>query len=209
MKAKGGSMQNNKNLFTVAITGGIGSGKSTATQYIKSLGYTVIDSDEIVKKLYKKRRILGKIKNIFPSHVKGKIFLKVDKAGIAKEVFSSNQKHEELTGLLTPMVLKEILKKAKNEKGIVFAEVPLLFERNYQKEFDKVFVIRRSLEKRIDGVIERSKLKREQVEERIKYQTDYENFDFSPYVQIINDGDKESFYDRINKELEKLKNACE
>ena len=166
-------MQNNKKI--IAITGGIGAGKSSVLEIVKGLGYLVIESDQIVKNLYKKRRVLRKIKTILPGCVSGKVILKPNKKLIAERIFNSASDYEKLTGYLTPLVIKKIFSTAKNTKNkLIFVEVPLLFERSYQDLFDGVIVVKRELNARIESVIKRSNLTREQVLERIKAQVNYE-----------------------------------
>ena len=87
-------------------------------------------------------------------------------------------------------------------KGIVFAEVPLLFECNMQGEFDKVFIVTRPIEDRIDGVMKRSKLSKEEVLARIKNQFDYENLPKIEHTIISNDGDLDSLTDKIRCAIE-------
>ena len=77
----------------IAITGGIGSGKTTLINLIKNMGFPVYSCDEICQKLYKKRRFLKKLKILFPTGVKGKIILKAQKQEIAREVFNDQEKN--------------------------------------------------------------------------------------------------------------------
>ena len=176
----------------VAVTGGIGSGKSTALSVILGEGYPVINLDEITKKLYKTQRVKRFIKKNFPFAVNGKIFLSVDKAKIAKSIFSNKESHKKLTDYLTEKILYKGLKEANKLSGLVFMEVPLLFEGGYQNYFDKVLVVLRDKEERINSVITRSGLTREQVLERMSFQVKHEELDLSPYFVIENDkGEKE------------------
>ena len=199
-KGKGGLMQNK----IIAVTGGIGTGKSLALEIIKESGFSVIDCDEIVKELYKKRKILKGVKKIFPSAVKGKIFLFADKTAIAREVFASPEKHRALTEFFAPKVLDIALSSAKKTGGKTFIEVPLLFELEKQNLFDGVIVITRNLEDRISSVITRSNLTREQVLERINCQFDYEKADLSKYAVIKNDGLAKEFKAKVLEIINKI-----
>lgn len=182
----------------IAITGGIGSGKSAVSSIIKQMGYPVISADEMVEKLYKKRSFLVKIKRLFPTAVKGIVKLSVDKSEIAKIVFSDSQKLKMLNQLIHPSVMSEGLKRLKKENArLAFMEVPLLFEGAYQNLFDEVIVVLRDIEGRILSVISRSSLTREQVLERISNQIDYAEKDFSEYRVILNDGDKNALSQKV------------
>ena len=179
-----------KKNYLVAITGGIGSGKSLVLQTLKENGQQTISCDGLTDEVYKKPFVKRVLAKMFPSAKTGKIFVKINKKEIAKSVFSEKQKLKELTDFLTPIILKEALKKANKLSGKVFVEVPLLFECNAQKEFDSVVVVKRNLQDRISSVIKRSNLTKEQVLERIASQFDYENADLSQHVIIVNDGDE-------------------
>jgi dephospho-CoA kinase len=81
--------------------------------------------------------------------------------------------------------------------------VPILFERGYQNQFDKVIIITRAMEDRINSVKIRSNLSKEQVLDRIKNQFDYENADLSPYICIVNNDSVEVLKQRL---LDAIKN---
>ncbi|MBR2871205.1 MAG: dephospho-CoA kinase [Clostridia bacterium] len=183
----------------IAITGGIGSGKSLVLKTLKENGKQTLSCDLVTDEVYKKLFVRRRLAKMFPSAKSGKIIPHVNKKEIAKTVFSDKAKLKELTDFLTPIILKETLKKAKKLDGQVFVEVPLLFECNAQNEFDKVFVVKRNLEDRIQSVMERSKLSRKQVLERIQSQFDYDNADLSSYQIIQNDGNTAELVQKIKE----------
>ncbi len=174
----------------IAITGGIGSGKSLALDILKSAGYFTISCDQIVKDLYKTHAVKSVLKSIFPTAVSGERRLTLNTKKIADITFFDKQKHLELTSAITPLVLDEVIKRASRKKSLVFVEVPLLFECGYQDKFDGVIVVLRDLHKRISSVKERSNLTEEQILARIKNQVDYTSLDLTNYMVITNDGDK-------------------
>ena len=100
----------------IAITGGIGSGKSSVLEILKNQGYVVMSSDAIVSDLYKKRRVRKMLKELFPEAVTG-FMLKIDRKEIARQVFSDVVKHKLLTDLITPLVIEEIFKRAQKLKN--------------------------------------------------------------------------------------------
>ena len=188
-----------KTKLVVAITGGIGSGKSLALATLDSAGYQTFSSDKIVGELYQKHSIKKLLKKMFPTAVSGRLRLVIDKAEIAKITFNDKQKHAGLTSAITPLVLKEIQKRVNNLQGVIFVEVPLLFECSYQNEFDKVLVVVRDKNARIESVKTRSNLSTEQVLARMNNQVDYDTIDLSNYIVINNDGDKQNFERKILK----------
>ena len=173
----------------VALTGGIGSGKSYALSVLNDAGYPTLSSDEIVKELYQTNAVKKKLKRLFPNAVSGKKQLVLDKSVIANTVFKDQKLHQKLTKTITPLVLKEIKKRTKDMVGLVFVEVPLLFECKYQKYFDAVMVIMRDKNTRIASVMARSNMTEEQVLERMNKQVDYDNLDLSECLVVENDGD--------------------
>ncbi len=188
----------------IAVTGGIGSGKSTALGIIEKMGHSVISCDQITKELYGKRWVLKEIKKLFPYAVTGKIFLKVNKVKVAQQAFTDSDKYARLTGYLTPLIFAEAIKKASKLRGNVFVEVPLLFELNYHNKFEKIIVITRKLEDRISSVMARSNLSREQVLDRINKQVDYSKLDLTNYITVNNDGGEAELTEKLKKEIEKL-----
>ena len=184
----------------IAVTGGIGSGKSEVLRIIKNLGLKVFSCDEINRELLTKRRVLKHVKVLFPTTVRGVFRLKLDKKALSDMVFSDKSALNDLNGLLHPMIMEELIKKLDAVKdGLVFAEVPLLFEEGYQDLFDNVIVVKRNIEARIGGVMKRSNLSREEVIKRINNQIDYDKFDFSGLIVIINDKDIKALEEETEK----------
>lgn len=181
----------------IAITGGIGSGKSLALDTLKRAGYQVASSDQITVELYQKRRVKLLIKKLFPTAVTGFFKPKINRKKIADIVFHDKAQLDALGKLVTPLVVKEIEKRARKVSGKFFAEVPVLFEYGYQDRFDEIIVITRPKKERIESVKTRSKLTEEQVLERINNQIDYENTDLSKYTILVNDGDQNALNEKI------------
>ena len=172
----------------IGLTGGIGSGKSTALDILEKNGYKTISCDDITRELYTKRKILKKLREVFPSTISGKIKLKADKKEIARIVFSDKEKYRFLTEFLTAETFNLAMKRAKKLKSTVIMEVPLLFESELADKFDKVIVITREKAARIESVKQRSNLTENEIEDRLKKQIDYDSFDFSRFTVIKNDG---------------------
>ncbi|MBO4252091.1 MAG: dephospho-CoA kinase [Clostridia bacterium] len=172
----------------IGLTGGIGCGKSTALEVLKKHGYPVISCDDITRGLYKKRKILKKLRIEFPSAIAGRVFYKADKKEISRIIFSDEKKYTFLTDFLTKETFKVAISRAKKIKGTVIVEVPLLFENNLAANFDKIIVITRDKTARIAAVKNRSKLSEEEITSRMNAQFDYDNNDLSAFTVIKNDG---------------------
>lgn len=179
-----------KNLL-VAITGGIGSGKSTAAAAIKAAGFPVISCDEVCAKLYKSPAFLRNLKKYFPSAIKGTLFPKSDKKELSRLAFADGESYKILSEQVTAPVYRAAMKKAKAKNGVVFIEVPLLFEFDKQDDFDKVLVIMREKSEREESVKKRSGLNEKEFSARLSRQADYSKADLSGYTVILNDDTKE------------------
>lgn len=171
----------------IAVTGGIGSGKSTVIQILKDAGFKVLSCDKITAELYQTRKVKLLLKKMFPDAVKGYFFPKLDRKIISAAVFNDKNRLDELTSTITPLVIKEVERRTKTLSGTVFVEVPLLFECNYQNRFDQVWVVKRNKSSRIESVKTRSGLSEEQILSRITSQVDYDKLDLTPYIVISND----------------------
>jgi dephospho-CoA kinase len=133
--------------IAVAITGGIGAGKSTALEAFRVHGAAIVSSDEIV------HHLLATDDDVRDALVDrlGEGILgaagRPDRARIAQQVFGDRAKLEWLEGLLHPLVSREYLTWREQLAGlddpprVCVTEVPLLFEVGAETRFDKVVVI--------------------------------------------------------------------
>jgi dephospho-CoA kinase len=190
-------------LKLIALTGGIGCGKSTALKIIADAGYKTFSSDSIVGELYQEKEIRKKLKPLFPDAVIGDEFL-LDKKKIAAAVFTDKEKHAALTELITPMVIAEIFRRSASLSGKVFVEVPLLFECEFNDMFDGVVVIMRSKSERIKSVMARSNLTEKEVLDRINNQFDYDSADLKNYTVIENESGIEELKTKLLSSIEKM-----
>lgn len=192
----------------IAITGGIGSGKSLAGKYIAEQGYDVFSCDEISAQMLFEPNYISKIKHFFPSVVKNDT---IDKRSLAELVFASKEKRLLLETIAHPIIMRNLEEQMNSSKGnFVFAEVPLLFENNFQDEFDYIIVVLRDLESRITSVMQRSAISREEVLKRIDAQFNYdkakEKGEFSKKCFLIeNNSNKEIFKENLLSFLNNVK----
>ncbi|MFN4227351.1 MAG: dephospho-CoA kinase [Candidatus Ratteibacteria bacterium] len=152
-----------KKSVVVGITGIFGSGKTTISKILRKWKYKVISCDEIVHNLWKKKSVLKKIKRILGQDIE--VNGKINKKRVREIVFNDKDKKEELENLLHPMVFEKINKEIldiKKNGGIIFIEIPLLFETKSEKLFDKIIVVATPQKK----IIER--LKNKYTEKEIK-----------------------------------------
>ena len=130
----------------VAITGGIGSGKSEALKAFARHGAATVSSDEIVHHLLRHHEVKEKIVARVGSGVIGPDG-EIDRTALATTVFNDPDALAFLEQLLHPLVSAEYLKwredlaQLPNPPGVCVTEVPLLYEVGGETRFDKVVVI--------------------------------------------------------------------
>ena len=122
----------------IVITGRIATGKTSVLKHFKRFGCKVFSSDEMVKGIYKNDKdMLRLIKNIVPMAIEGK---KINMALLSNFAFKNTLILKELEKIIHPKLnalRSEIIKKSffSNIKTVVF-EIPLLFEKKINSEFD-------------------------------------------------------------------------
>ena len=179
----------------------MGSGKSTVSEIIQNAGFAVFSCDKIYKELLSRGVFDVDLMNAFG----GGIFVegKLDKAKLSDKVFNDRQALEKLNEITHPVIMKEALNCIKDEK-IGFIEVPLLFENGFEKFFDKVLVVLRNRDIRIDSIVKRDKITQNEAILRLKAQYDYDNSDFTKYYVIHNDGNFNDLSISVGTVLKKI-----
>lgn len=126
--------------MVIAITGGLGTGKTTVLKIFASLGAATISADDIVHDLLKREDIKIQIGDAFGRQVfSGK---EINRKALARTVFSSEKKRKELEAILHPRVFDEIESFINAHKGRdVVVEIPLLFETGTQKRYNRVITV--------------------------------------------------------------------
>lgn len=169
----------------IAVTGGIGSGKSAVCEIIKNQGYPVFSCDSIYTELLTSAEFLKKIDNEFCGVLNCDGSL--NRQALSEAVFNNEASLKKLNSITHPEIMSAAFKKMEGMR-LAFLEVPLLFENGLENYFDGVIVVLRDKEDRICSVMERDKTDREHVLLRINKQFDYDNFDFAKYYVIYNYG---------------------
>ncbi len=131
-----------KNSLAVGITGILGSGKTTVLKIFKKMGFKTISCDEIVHRLLNKKDIIKKFIKILGSEVIKNN--RIDRKKTREIIFNNPKKKRKIEKILHPEVFKKIKKEildTKKKGGIIFIEIPLLFETKSEKLFDKIMVV--------------------------------------------------------------------
>ena len=123
----------------IAITGIIGSGKSTVSQIFRDKGYKVYDADAISRELSRKgNAAYKKIVNAFDDILDAEG--EIDRRKLAAIVFTDSERKKELEDILHPLIVEDMLEAMEKEDPFI-AEVPLLYECNLQKYFDETILV--------------------------------------------------------------------
>lgn len=154
----------------IGLTGGIGSGKSTIAGYFKELGVPVYIADEEARKLMSKPEIIRKIQSVFDENVIENSVLNRKK--IAELVFSAPEKLKQLNSIIHPEVKKHFITwvKAHEKYPFVIKEAAILFESGSYKDCDKIILVTAPETVRIERVMKRDNVTKDQVLERIHHQ---------------------------------------
>ena len=188
----------------IAVTGGIGSGKSVVSEMIRSLGFDVYSADKIYNDMLSDELF---VKNVYDligvPNQNGRVVF--DKKLVSSIVFSDKEKLSALNRYTHNLVYEKIVDIFNDYpySKPVFFEVPLLFESGKEKDFDNVIVVLRNKNDRINAVKERG-LKTEEVLSRMDSQFDYDNSDLKAHTLIINDCSIEELFKRVKAVVEKI-----
>lgn len=186
----------------IALTGGIGSGKSLLSSYFKEKGYPVFSCDEISRELSGREDYLRGLRALFPDCVEEG---RLNRGKLSALVFSDREALRKLNAYSHPLIMRALSEKMDEGEGLCFAEVPLLYEGNFQNLFDGVIAVVRPKEARIAAVMARDGLGREQVEARMKNQVDEEFLRRQDCILLVNEGEKEELYRRADEILKVLR----
>lgn len=174
-----------QNKLKIAITGGIGSGKSAVAEIIKNQGFSVFSCDEIYKELLRDKQFLNLISLNFDGVLSADGEL--DRQKLSDIVFNDKTALGVLNNITQPSIMDELLRQCES-KNIAFAEVPLLFENGFEKLFNGVIIVLRNEEDRISAICKRDKISVKKAKLRLKAQFNYNNCEFAEYYVIHNDG---------------------
>ncbi len=156
----------------IGLTGGIGSGKSTVARMFELLDVPVYYADQEAKRLMTSSTTL-KLGIVQLFGEKAYINNKLNRRYIADVVFRDKVKLGALNALVHPEVRKHFLQWVDAQQApYVIQENPLIFEKNDQELFDKVIIVTADKEVKIQRIIDRDGLSKDQVLDRMANQLD-------------------------------------
>ena len=195
-------------MLIVALTGGIGSGKSTVGQIFQDLGAIVTDSDQLARDVVERGTTgFDQIIAAFGDEV-----LKngdLNRAALADLVFKDPAKRKQLEQITHPLIRKAFAKIVESAKGdsIVVNQIPLLVESNHDYKFDHVITVSASEAVRIERLLKRG-MNLTQIQQRLQAQSnDVQREKISDSI-IRNDNSQADLLSEVEKvwELLQVKN---
>lgn len=192
----------------VGITGGIGSGKTTLSNYLKNKKFLIHESDKVVSKMYKKPTKSFKDflkKNITKEAVKSH---KINKKKISDIVFNNKEAKKKLEKYIHKKVRLSrevfIKKNTKVKKKIIFLDIPLLLENKLEKQFDLVICIMSSKKNRQKRVLKNKKFSKKILNKIFDSQTSDKERRKRSNIIINNNKTKKDFIFTAEKVLKRL-----
>ena len=200
--------------MVIGLTGGIGTGKSTVSQILRNKGFSVIDLDVISHKVIEFPSVVEKIvrnfgKEVLENNNDGNRTVSREKLG--KIIFSDREKRFTLNSIMHPEILRIMHKKileceSKNEKEnkIIFVEIQLLFEVQWEKEFDYILLVAAKRDIQVRRVLERDKRSEKEAWDIINSQMSLDEKRGKSDFVIENDGNIDDLNRKVDKFLKIL-----
>jgi len=185
-------------MFIIGLTGGIGSGKSAATNYFQKLGVTIVDAD-IAARIVVEPNTPGliEIEKYFDSSIL-QTDGSLDRAKLRSLIFSDDNKRQWLESLLHPLIAEEIQQQLKDSTSAYTILVsPLLLETQQHQWANRILLIDVSVELQISRTTSRDNNTTEQVKSIIKVQMPREDKQAKADDIALNDKDLNHLHTEI------------
>ena len=189
----------------IGITGGIASGKTTVTNFLRQKGFEVVDADALVHQLQKPD---GRLYQILVEHFGEKVLLedgKLNRPLLASLIFSNSEEREwskETQGQIIREELGSLRDKLAQTDDVFFMDIPLLFEQDYASWFDETWLVYVSRDTQLDRLMNRDQLSKESAETRLASQWPLEEKKkFATYI-LDNNGSREQLLSQVVTLLE-------
>ena len=189
----------------IGITGGIASGKSTVTNFLRQKGFEVVDADALVHQLQKPD---GRLYQILVEHFGEKVLLEdgeLNRPLLASLIFSNSDEREwskETQGQIIREELGSLRDKLAQTDEVFFMDIPLLFEQDYASWFDETWLVYVRRDTQLDRLMNRDQLSKESAETRLASQWPLEEKKkFATYI-LDNNGSREQLLSQVVTLLE-------
>lgn len=191
----------------IGLTGGIASGKSTVTSYLREKGYPVIDADRVVHDLQAPD---GELYQALVEHFGTEILLDtgdLNRPALAERIFSSQKEivwSNQVQGEMIRKALERERDRLAASEEIFFMDIPLLIEQDYQDWFDQVWLVYVTEDTQLQRLMERNALTEVQARDRLAAQMSLEEKKALVDLVIDNNSKRDHLYQQINKGLEQI-----
>ena len=189
----------------IGITGGIASGKSTVTNFLRQKGFEVVDADALVHQLQKPG---GRLYQILVAHFGEKVLLEdgeLNRPLLASLIFSKPEEQEwskQTQGQIIREELGSLRDKFSETEELFFMDIPLLFEQDYASWFDETWLVYVRRDTQLDRLMNRDQLSKESAETRLASQWPLEEKKkFATYI-LDNNGSREQLLSQVVTLLE-------
>lgn len=184
----------------IGITGGIASGKSTVTNFLRKQDFQVVDADAVVHQLQKPG---GRLFQALVQHFGQEIILengKLNRPLLASLIFS-NPEEREWSRITQGEIIREELATLRDQlaqmEAIFFMDIPLLFEQDYVSWFDDTWLVYVDRDVQVERLMKRDQLSKDEAESRLAAQWPLENKkDLASHI-LDNNGNQEQLLTQV------------
>ena len=191
----------------IGITGGIASGKSTVTEFLRQKGFQVVDADAVVHQLQKPG---GRLYQILVEHFGEKVLLEngeLNRPLLASLIFS-NPEEQEWSKRTQGEIIREELAALRNQfaqtEALFFMDIPLLFEQNYASWFDETWLVYVNRDVQLERLMKRDQISKEAAESRLNSQWPLERKISLASHSLDNNGNQEQLIAQVVQLLEEM-----
>ena len=189
----------------IGITGGIASGKSTVTNFLRQQGYQVVDADAVVHQLQKPG---GRLYQVLVQHFGQEILLEngeLNRPLLASLIFSKTEDREwskSTQGEIIREELAALRDRLSQTEAIFFMDIPLLFEQDYANWFDETWLVYVDRDVQLERFMKRDQLSKEVAESRLAIQWSLEEKKKLASHILDNNGSRDQLVSQVVKLLE-------
>ena len=191
----------------IGITGGIASGKSTVTEFLRQQGYQVIDADQVVHELQEPGgRLYQALLSTFGSAILQEDG-RLDRPKLGAMIFGNPKLLAQSSQIQNQIIRQELAGRRDllaEMEDIFFMDLPLLFELEYDNWFDQIWLVDVTEETQLSRLMSRNDLSQEEAEKRIAAQLSLQEKRKRADVLIDNNGSLEVTRKQVIDALQKL-----
>ena len=188
----------------IGITGGIASGKSTVTEFLRQQGYQVIDADQVVHELQEPgERLYQALLSAFGPAILQKD-RRLDRPKLGAMIFGNPELLEQSSQIQNRIIREELAGRRDllaETEAVFFMDLPLLFELQYEEWFDQIWLVDVTVETQLSRLMSRNALSQEEAEKRIAAQLSLQEKRKRADVLIKNNGNLEDTLAQVGQLL--------